>query len=84
MAASSRRYAPGGQAFSGLTPFVEKILALGAVNSLHARLAQVCDVIACKAALIITVVDALQSLRTVEAVRCSLAVGQTVAVQVLS
>lgn len=40
-----------------------------------------CDLIAGKAAPIITVADALQSLRTVEAVRRSMATGQTVALR---
>ena len=75
------RYAPDGQPPGWETPFFEKTLALETVDPLQAQLEHFCDVIARKAAPIITVADALQSLRTVEAVRRSIATGQTVALQ---
>lgn len=73
-------YAPG-QTPGWRTPFVEKTLALEAVDPLKAQLGHFCDVIDGKAAPLVTVADALQSLRTVEAVRCSIASGQTVSLQ---
>ncbi len=66
------------------TPFVEKTLALDAIDPLQAQLEHFCDLIAGKAEPIITVADALQSLRTVEAVRRSIATGKTVALQDLN
>lgn len=73
-------YAPG-QTPGWWTPFALNTLALEAVDPLEAQLGHFCDVIAGKAAPVITVADALQSLRTVEAVRCSIASGQTVSLQ---
>jgi predicted dehydrogenase len=77
------RYAPGGQEPGWWTPFVEETLAVEAVDPLQAQLEHFCDVIAGKAAPLVSVADALQSLRTVEAVRRSIATGQTVALQAL-
>lgn len=77
-------YARGGQAPGWWTPFVEATQTVEAVDPLAAQLDHFCDVIAGQAAPIITVADALQSLRTVEAVRRSIASGQTVAVQALT
>jgi predicted dehydrogenase len=77
-------YAANGQAPGWWTPFAEKTLAAEAVDPLAAQLDHFCDVIAGRAAPIITVADALQSLRTVEAVRRSIASGQAVAVQALT
>ncbi|MFC5521664.1 Gfo/Idh/MocA family protein [Polaromonas jejuensis] len=74
-------YAEGGKEPGWWTPFVESTLALEAVDPLAAQLDHFCDLIAGKAAPIITVADALQSLRTVEAVRRSIATGHTVALQ---
>lgn len=74
-------YAQGGKEAGWHTPFVEKTLALAAVDPLKAQLDHFCDLIAGKAAPIITVADALQSLRTVEAVRRSMATGQIVALR---
>ncbi len=72
-------YAQGGQEPGWATPFVEKTMALEAVDPLAAQLDHFCDVIAGNAAPLITVADALQSLRAVEAVRQSIASGKTVA-----
>ncbi len=77
------RYAAGGQEPGWWTPFVEETLAVEAVDPLQAQLEHFCDVIAGKAAPLVSVADALQSLRTVEAVRRSIATGQTVALQAL-
>ena len=77
-------YGQGGEEPGWWTPFVEKKLALQAVDPLQAQLAHFCDVIAGRAAPIITVADALQSLRTVEAVRLSVASGKTVALRELA
>lgn len=74
-------YPPGGLEPGWGTPFVEQTLALEAVDPLAAQLDHFCDVIAGRAAPIITVADALQSLRTVQAVRRSIATGQAVALQ---
>lgn len=74
-------YPADGRAPGWNTPFAEQTLALAAVDPLAAQLDHFCDVIAGRAAPIITVADALQSLRTVEAVRRSIATGQTVALQ---
>jgi predicted dehydrogenase len=60
------------------TPFVEDRIEANAVDPLAAQLAHFCDLIAGRAAPIITVPDALQSLRTVEAVRQSIATGRAV------
>ena len=59
-------------------------LACKGVDPLTAQLGHFCDLIIGQAAPIITVADALQSLRTVQAVRRSIASGQTVAVQELT
>ncbi len=66
------------------TPFAEKTLPLEAIDPLAAQLSHFCDVIEGKAEPIISVADALQSLRTVEAVRQSIATGRAVAVQGLT
>ena len=66
------------------TPFTEQNLTLQAVDPLAAQLDHFCDLIAGKAAPIITVADALQSLRAVEAVRRSIATGKVVALQDLA
>lgn len=60
------------------TPFAGETLALEAVDPLAAQLAHFCDLMAGSAAPIIGVADALQSLRTVEAVRLSIASGRSV------
>ena len=77
-------YAPGGQEPGWWTPFALNTLATEAVDPLAAQLDHFCDVIAGQAAPIITVADALQSLRTVEAVRRSIASGQTIVVKELT
>ncbi|RYX91431.1 MAG: Gfo/Idh/MocA family oxidoreductase [Comamonadaceae bacterium] len=64
------------------TPFTENNLSpdpASVVDPLAAQLLHFCDVITTRAAPIITVSDALQSLRVVEAVRRSIATGQPVA-----
>ncbi|SFU95949.1 Predicted dehydrogenase [Polaromonas sp. YR568] len=66
------------------TPFTEKNITLDAVDPLAAQLAHFCDLIDGKAEPIITVADALQSLRAVEAVRRSIATGGVVALQDLA
>jgi predicted dehydrogenase len=66
------------------TPFVERTLALEAVDPLAAQLDHFCDLIVGTAEPIITVADALQSLLTVEAVRQSIATGQSVALRDLA
>ncbi|AYQ30220.1 MULTISPECIES: Gfo/Idh/MocA family protein [unclassified Polaromonas] len=66
------------------TPFTEQNLTLEAVDPLAAQLDHFCDLIDGKAAPIITVTDALQSLCAVEAVRRSIATGQVVALQDLA
>jgi predicted dehydrogenase len=66
------------------TPFTEKNIALDAVDPLAAQLAHFCDLMDGKAQPIITVADALQSLRAVEAVRRSIATGAVVALQDLA
>lgn len=77
-------YATDGPAPGWWTPFAINTLAFEAVDPLAAQLDHFCDVLAGQAATIITVADALQSLRTVEAVRRSIATGQTVVVQELT
>ena len=77
-------YPPGGQAPGWMTPFALNTLAIEAVDPLVAQLDHFCDVIAGQAAPIITVADALQSLRTVEAVRRSIATGRTIDLQELT
>ena len=71
-------YAHGGEEVGWFTPFVEQKLTLEAVDPLAAQLEHFCNVIARTAEPVITVADALQSLRTVEAIRKSIATGQTV------
>jgi predicted dehydrogenase len=73
------RTCDAGVAASGWwTPVREETQALDAVNPLQAQLDHFCDLIAGNAAPIITVADALQS---VEAVRRSMATGQSVALR---
>jgi predicted dehydrogenase len=67
-----------------MTPFTEKTLAVEAVDPLWAQLDHFCDLIEGKAEPIITVADALQSLLAVEAVRRSIATGETVALRDLA
>jgi predicted dehydrogenase len=67
-----------------MTPFTESTLALQAVDPLQAQLDHFCDLIGGKAEPIITVVDALQSLLAVEAVRRSIATGETVTLRDLA
>jgi predicted dehydrogenase len=78
------RYADDGREAGWITPFTEQTLLLAAVDPLAAQLDHFCDLIAGKAAPIITVADALQSLLTVQAVRQSIASGQTVALRDLT
>ena len=77
-------YAQGGQEPGWWTPFEEKTLPLEAIDPLAAQLEHFCDLIEGKSAPIISVTDALQSLLTVEAVRHSIATGQTIALRDLS
>lgn len=65
------------------TPFAEHTLPVDAVDPLKAQLDHFCDLIEGKAAPIIDVAEALQSLRAVEAVRRSMATGHTVSLQSL-
>lgn len=74
-------YAAGGQEPGWWTPFVEQKLPVDAIDPLAAQLAHFCDLIEGRAAPIISVTDALQSLLAVEAVRHSIATGRTVALQ---
>lgn len=74
-------YAQGGKEPGWWTPFVEKTLAFEAVDPLAAQLDHFCDLIAGRAEPIITVSDALQSLRTVDAVRQSIVTRKTVVLQ---
>jgi predicted dehydrogenase len=67
-----------------MTPFTENTLALKAVDPLQAQLDHFCDLIGGKAEPIITVADALQSLLAVEAVRRSIATGETVTLRDLA
>ena len=60
------------------TLFVEGLLPVNAIDPLAAQLDHFCDVIAGSAQPIVTVADAMQSLLTVEAVRQSIATGDTV------
>lgn len=80
-------YGQGGQEAGWWTPFIENTLVsatgVETVDPLAAQLDHFCNVIAGQAEPIITVADALQSLRTVEAVRRSIATGQTVALAAL-
>lgn len=78
------RYAEGGGEPGWWTPFVEDMLPLQAVDPLAAQLDHFCDVIDGKVTPVITVADALQSLLTVEAIRQSIATGQTVALRELA
>ncbi len=72
------RYADGSGEPGWWTPFVEGQLPVNAIDPLAAQLDHFCDVISGKAAPIVTVADALQSLLTVEAIRQSIATGDTV------
>jgi predicted dehydrogenase len=81
----SWRHAPAPVGEPGwMTPFVEQTLAVDDVDPLAAQLLHFCDVIEGRAAPIITVNDALQSLRAVEAVRRSIATGATIALKDLN
>lgn len=62
-----------------MTPFIEHTLQVADIDPLVAQLQHFCDVIEGKAAPIITVNDALESLRAVEAVRRSIDTGSTIA-----
>ena len=77
-------HAGGGSEPGWFTPFVEQTLPLEAIDPLAAQLDHFCDVIGGHAEPLVTALDALQSLRTVEAVRQSIATGQTVALQDLA
>jgi 3-oxoadipate enol-lactonase len=77
-------YPADGQAPGWVTPFVEKTLALQTADPLAAQLDHFCEVIAGRAAPIITVADALQSLLAVEAVRLSIKSGKTIALHELA
>ncbi|MDO9402560.1 MAG: Gfo/Idh/MocA family oxidoreductase [Polaromonas sp.] len=77
-------YAPDAGEPGWWTPFVEQTLPLETVDPLEAQLDHFCDLMAGQAEPIITVADALQTLRTVEAVRRSIATGQTVALRDLT
>ena len=76
-------YAPGEEP-SWFTPFVEQTLAHEAVDPLAAQLEHFCNLILRKADPIVSVADALQSLRAVEAIRQSIATGQTVSLKDLA
>jgi predicted dehydrogenase len=67
-----------------MTPFTEKNITLETVDPLQAQLDHFCDLVDGQAGPIITVADALQSLLAVEAVRRSIATGETVALQDLA
>ena len=71
------RYADGAEP-GWWTPFVEGQLPVNAIDPMAAQLDHFCDLMAGKARPIVTVADALQSLLTVEAVRLSIASGNTV------
>jgi predicted dehydrogenase len=60
------------------TPFVDGQLSVNAIDPLAAQLDHFCSVIAGRVQPIVSVADAMQSLMTVEAVRQSIATGQTV------
>ena len=77
-------HAQGGAEAGWFTPFVEETLPLVAIDPLAAQLAHFCQMMAGEAEPIVTVADALQSLRTVEAIRQSIATGQTVALASLA
>ena len=66
------------------TPFIEQTLALDAVDPLAAQLEHFCNLILGHTKPLVSVADALQSLRTVEAVRQSIATGKTVALKNLA
>lgn len=61
-----------------MTPFIEQTLPVDDIDPLVAQLQHFCDVIEGKLAPIITVSDALQSLRAVEAVRRSIDTGRPI------
>lgn len=67
-----------------MTPFIEHTLPVADIDPLAAQLGHFCDVIEGRAAPIITVHDALQSLRAVEAVRRSIDTGSTIALSELN
>jgi predicted dehydrogenase len=66
-----------------MTPFIEQTLPVVDIDPLVAQLQHFCDVIEGKARPIITVGDALQSLRAVEAVCRSIDTGSTIALNEL-
>ena len=66
------------------TPFQEQTLALDAVDPLAAQLDHFCNLILGNTEPLVSVVDALQSLRSVEAVRQSIATGKTVVLKNLA
>ena len=66
------------------TPFLEQTLALEAVDPLAAQLDHFCNLILGHAKPLVSVADALQSLRTVEAVRQSIATGKIVVLKNLA
>ena len=67
-----------------MTPFIEQTLPVADIDPLVAQLQHFCDVIEGKAAPIITVNDALESLRAVEAVRRSIDTGSTIVLRELN
>lgn len=74
----------GGSEPGWFTPFVQQTLPLETTDPLAAQLDHFCDVMGGYAEPLVTALDALQSLRTVEAVRQSIASSQTVALQDLA
>lgn len=74
---------PGGEP-GWFTPFVQETLAIDESDPLAAQLAHFCDVVQGQAMPIITVDDALESLRAVEAVRRSIETGVTIALNALN
>lgn len=75
--------APAGEP-GWMTPLIEETLTVANLDPLVAQLEHFCDVIEGAAAPIITVKDALQSLRAVEAVRRSIDTGGTIALNDLN
>ncbi len=67
-----------------MTPFVVQTLPVVELDPLRAQLDHFCDVIAGTAAPIMTVSDALQSLRAVTAVRRSIETGSTITLKELN
>ena len=75
------RYAEGGGEPGWRTPFVEETLALEAVDPMAAQLEHFCDLMAGRREPVVSVIDALQSLRAVEAARQSIATGKIIVVR---